>query len=602
MALLSLIYLLVFVSFTSPIDIETPEGLELVAEGLNEFFTTGREPDYLRETLQNNQLRNIFRDNVVENEDVNSKTCFFCHVIVNLLIEQRRLNASRELLATEGGYLCVNLAVENERVCKGAIERHIDILLYIVDNTPDLDSTRVCGSVLQSIGCPSGNNFNWSIQLPSGGSPFTPKSYDKKQSFKILHLSDFHFDPDYTPGGNEDCGEPICCQSDQGKPNSSETTCGYWSSYKEADTSWKLVKETVKQINTHQFDYLYYTGDIISHRVWETSIKRNTKSLSKIYSYMKKKFNVPVFPVLGNHEPYPLDQWPPLDVQDERISNRWLFELVAKLWSPLVGEDISETVLKGGYYTVSPRTGFRIIAINSNPCYSYNWWLVLNDVDPYGQLQWLADTLLEAEKNDERVHILSHVPSGTSECLSVWAREYSKIVERFANTIAGQFVGHTHQDEFYVYYNCSDDTQAVGAAFNGAAVTPWIESNPSYKIFDVDSKSFNLLDYEEWTFNLTLANSQPSAPLEWYKLYRFTEAYGVDNLSPTEVDKLLYKMAENHALLDDYYKYRYRNGDPGVEKGCDDSCKKKSLCKIATTITGDDTQCRRFTELYDRGQ
>lgn len=29
---------------------------------------------------------------------------------------------------------------------------------------------------------------------------------------RILHLSDFHWDPAYTPGLTNDCGEPLCCR------------------------------------------------------------------------------------------------------------------------------------------------------------------------------------------------------------------------------------------------------------------------------------------------------------------------------------------------------------------------------------------------------
>lgn len=47
----------------------------------------------------------------------------------------------------------------------------------------------------------------------------------------------------------------------------------------------------------------------MSHRIWETSVDHNSKSISKIYSYFKDHFDVPVFPVLGNHEPHPLNQY-----------------------------------------------------------------------------------------------------------------------------------------------------------------------------------------------------------------------------------------------------------------------------------------------------
>jgi hypothetical protein len=57
-------------------------------------------------------------------------------------------------------------------------------------------------------------------------------------------------------------------------------------------------------------------------------------------------------------------------------------------------------------------------------------WLFYNPRDQDGQLQWLADTLLQAERNGEKVHILTHIPTGGSECLRTWSREFNKIIER----------------------------------------------------------------------------------------------------------------------------------------------------------------------------
>jgi sphingomyelin phosphodiesterase len=580
---------------------EVPVGQELVTKGLQDYFHTGVAPEYLADALHQNQFPFLFRDGM-ENVYDNPTVCYYCNLAVDLVIGERLLGLTAETLAKEAEYLCVHLGIESRRVCTGVIDLNLDVFLYIIDNYPNITSNRICGSVLQGLGCPAGDAFEWSIDLPSGNSPERPKPNDTNpETFNVLQLSDIHYDPNYVPNGNADCGEPICCQGDQGEPNSTETTCGYWTDYRDADVPWHLVEETIRQTKTQEFDYVYYTGDIISHRVWETSVENNTWTIAQLYSYFKDTFDVPVYPIFGNHEPHPLDLWPTESVLDEKFSVQWLFELAAQSWSELVGEDISETVLKGGYYTVSPRPGFRIIAINSNLCYCYNWWLIFDDVDPYGQLQWLADTLKQAEDNNESVHILSHIPTGTGESLSVWGREYSRIIERFSNTITGQFNGHTHKDQFHVYYNSSNPSQPVGTVFNGASLTPYSLSNPSYKLYQVDSTTFSLRDYEEWTFNLTLANSQPSTQSpQWYKLYSFVEAYGVDSLDPVEVDKVLYKMAQDHTLLDDYFTFKFRNGDPGVSPGCDDACKKDNLCQIATTVYGDATHCNRFLTLYDQ--
>ena len=38
-----------------------------------------------------------------------------------------------------------------------------------------------------------------------------------------------------------------------------------------------------------------------------------------------------------------------------------------------------------------------------NYCNNQNWWLLINNVDPAQQLQWMIGVLEEAEKNHEKV-------------------------------------------------------------------------------------------------------------------------------------------------------------------------------------------------------
>jgi len=54
--------------------------------------------------------------------------------------------------------------------------------------------------------------------------------------------------------------------------------------------------------------YVYFTGDIIDHGFWETTIEENVKSLNKTYFQIRETFNVSVYPILGNHEPHPMNQ------------------------------------------------------------------------------------------------------------------------------------------------------------------------------------------------------------------------------------------------------------------------------------------------------
>jgi sphingomyelin phosphodiesterase len=145
-----------------------------------------------------------------------------------------------------------------------------------------------------------------------------------------------------------------------------------------------------------------------------------------------------------------------------------------------------------------------------NYCNNKNWWLLLNSTDPVSELQWLVYELQGAEINGEKVHIIGHIPPGHSDCLKVWSRNYYHIINRlvldhlshllahlgkwkspsvflrYESTITAQFFGHTHYDEFQIFYDTSDLGRALSIAYVGPSVSPYYDLNPGYRIYYVD--------------------------------------------------------------------------------------------------------------------
>lgn len=167
----------------------------------------------------------------------------------------------------------------------------------------------------------------------------------------------------------------------------------------------------------------------------------------------------------------------------------WLYEHLWSVWQRWLPADTKETILKGGYYTVSPQTGFRVIALNNNDCYIFNWWIYFDgSVTSQPQLEWLHDTLLAAEKAGEHVHILAHIPAGSSDCWSVWAREFNRLLERFSDTISGIFGGHTHKDEMNLHY--SENGYPMAIYWNGGSLTSYSYKNPNYRSYEVETATY----------------------------------------------------------------------------------------------------------------
>lgn len=49
-----------------------------------------------------------------------------------------------------------------------------------------------------------------------------------------------------------------------------------------------------------------------------------------------------------------------------------------------------------------------------------------------------------------------------------------------------QFYGHSHFDEFEVFYDTSDFKRPVNVAYIAPSITPWKDCNPAYRIYYVD--------------------------------------------------------------------------------------------------------------------
>ncbi|CAG9854053.1 unnamed protein product [Phyllotreta striolata] len=577
--------------------VDKNDAYQKMIKALEDYKTTGKRPSYLETAA-----RKFNTPNLLQNPSLAYKNefCTTCGLIVDLMFYQRKYGGISDIDFTkEVEFFCNLFSGNNERVCKGYASLNAPVFMYIIDHKQNITGAEACGISYQYQGCELPETFDWSIEIPPGNTVQKPQSTGRN-SFNILHITDIHYDPRYAEGKTNNCGEPVCCQNDQPDGITSEDTCGYWSDYINADIPWRTVMEALDETKKQQYDYVYFTGDIIAHRTWNTSVLDNTQIIAQIMDALDQTYKVPVYVALGNHEAHPPNLYSEIQ-NDDLFSTKWLYNiLLQKLskWIPI--DEAKETILKGGYYTVSPRKGFRIVVLNNNVCNTDNWWLVYNSRDPYDQLKWLTGVLLKAEQNNERVHLLHHVPSGRNECFRIWSREFRKIIDRFANTIAAQFNGHTHRDEFYIYYNRSNPDQAVNTAWNGASIVTYDKANPSYKLLSIDEQTLDLLDFEEWTFNLTLANLNRDKKPQWYKLYSFKDAYGVNSLDATEISKLVYKMTKNHQLIDQYYRFKFRNSDAALKEGCDDDCKKDLLCTMVKTEFADDVVCDKVKKLYDQ--
>lgn len=529
--------------------------------------------------------------------------CKGCSVSFNVLAFQYKWQG-RDSVVKSSINICNLLPNKyGPEFCQAIIELNADIFIYIVNEKPNLKGEELCAILLQTDNCPSDSIKPWQITIP----PHNPNlSYrypysTYSSSIKVLHFTDAHYDPYYLVGSSTDCPFPMCCNIFDPNMRPSEAA-GYWGDYRSCDSPYHLLINSLENMNKNHpdVDVVYYTGDVVNHKIWDTSVEANSEEIKFFYRNLKYQFKgKPVYPILGNHEPHPLNVFAPLDVKNKSMSVQWLYDLVAEEWRTWLPFETQETIKRGGFYTLLIKPKLRLIALNSNVGYIYNFWLVLDHRDPYGQLQWLADVLYQAEQQQEFVHILSHVYPGDVEVFRIWGSEFRRIIQRFHPIIKGIFYGHTHYDEFAVYFDVNDLYQGLVTAYNGGSVTPYENLNSNYKIYYFDSNNFEMLDYQQWIFNLTDANLHPREEPIWYNFYNFKDTFGVYDMTASTMGQLMDKIAMFQIYSKLYYRVKVKNADPSLLQTCDDSCHMDNICTSVRNEFTDNRKCDNLKELYE---
>ncbi|XP_026320286.1 sphingomyelin phosphodiesterase isoform X3 [Hyposmocoma kahamanoa] len=539
-------------------------------------------PLIVEKALKLFNLKQVYYE--VEHSVMSKVSCTACKAGAGLLQHYIKLGKSKEEINKMIYQFCVSLNIQSPRVCEGITKLFGSEVVYVLKRVT-IGPVEICSFV---IGDACGDVYNpyheWEVAFPPVPKPAvrtleTP--LEKAPSFKVLQISDTHFDPYYQEGANAECNEPLCCRGSSGPALTPGGGAGRWGDYRKCDTPKRTIDHMLKHIaDTHtDIDYILWTGDLPPHDVWNQTKEENLKVLQETVAQMSDMFpGVPIFPALGNHESSPVNSFPPPFISSPESNIAWLYDELDAQWRRWLPAGVSHTVRRGAFYSVLVRPGFRIISLNMNYCNNKNWWLLLNSTDPATELQWLIYELQSAEFSGEKVHIIGHIPPGHSDCLKVWSRNYYAIINRYEATITAQFFGHTHFDEFEIFYDPNDLGRATSIAYVGPSVSPYYDLNLGYRIYYVDgdheATTRLVVDHETWIMNLKEANLF-GYPI-WYKLYSARSAYLMTALRPQDWDKFVDDMTNKEDVFNLYYKHYWKNSP---RRGtCDGECRKRLVC------------------------
>ncbi|MEP3048912.1 MAG: metallophosphoesterase [Roseibium sp.] len=304
----------------------------------------------------------------------------------------------------------------------------------------------------------------------------------------------------------------------------------------------------------YQYDYVYYTGDYLSHGFGKNYQKYAGASPQGIDSFAVKTTqfvsslikeavgDIPVFGVLGNTDAacgdYQIapsgnyvgglaDQWAELSQQPDRFPQ---FDT-------------------GGFYKVGHPTmaDHDVIVLNNifwTPRYSDSCNSEGGEPGD-AMMSWLDWQLYETRQAGKKVQILMHVPPGvnaystarnTGVCAAkislFWKEDYTSefinLMRKYAGTVNYTFSGHTHMDSFAII-EAADGTPLVASQIT-PAVSPIFGNNPAFAVFQYNRQNGELKNSATYYLE-NLPDTESGRPAQWKAEYTYQDTYSVQNLT-----------------------------------------------------------------------
>ncbi|KZT07673.1 Metallo-dependent phosphatase [Laetiporus sulphureus 93-53] len=438
------------------------------------------------------------------------------------------------------------------------------------------------------------------------------------ERLKILHISDFHIDPRYAIGSEANCSQYLCCREQSYNTHSVNLTtqpAPRFGAYS-CDSPFTLIAAALEAIPVVTdtsaeagFNFTIYTGDLVPHDpANELSREFTLYAETVLFDLIKRTLNTgPMYAVLGNHDTYNQAQTNPYNIPGGLSSeDDWNYDYLAALWelegwlSPSEAQQARKTY---GAYSVQRGDGLRIITLNTDFWYTSNYYNNINlaSSDNSGMLRFLTDELQDAEDAEDRVWILGHVPSGWSGSYAMNnpSNLFYQIVDRFSpHVIAAIFFGHTHEDQLSIFYtnnatNISAEN-ALTVSWITPSVTPLTNLNSGFRVYEVDSGTFDILDAYTWAADVNtfgeLDGQTEFGPAFEFE-YSTREAYGQtitewgpnDPLNATWWHLVTEAMEANSSLVELFTTYQ---GKSSVKTAaCTGKCIPARICYMRSGST-----------------
>ncbi|XP_045581283.2 acid sphingomyelinase-like phosphodiesterase 3b isoform X1 [Procambarus clarkii] len=420
-------------------------------------------------------------------------------------------------------------------------------------------------------------------------------------------VTDFHYDVNYTTTGSSSnmCWDKAKVDLGLGADGSLPGKFGDY----ECDAPLELVKSAINAMVERQPrpDFVLWTGDDTAHVSDQYfSTDKVVKIIKDLTAMLNQSFpHTPFYPVLGNHDYYPKNQFP---VGTSELQTR-----VADMWRPWLKNDSYQSFKNGGrYWADVGGTNVTIVALNTLIWYKSNN-NTGNYNDPDGQFAWADRLLKNLTARGRRVYLIGHIPPGTFERYQttkegfhwyypLYNDKFIQMIQRHSGVIEAQFFAHHHTDSFRLFFRDQqphDPGTPVAYQLLAPGVTPWRSSlsketganNPGLRLVYYDTNTGKIKEVSTYYLDLGKANAQGKAV--WQLEYNFTSSYNLASITPASLYDLATKLKTNQVLFDRYYRANTVSLEDS--SACSSDCRLIHWCAIT------EANYTRFSDCHTSG-
>lgn len=474
------------------------------------------------------------------------------------------------------------------------------------------DGQLICSQFLSLCPAPAATALNltgWFAKPKPN--PLPPPKQPSGQLLKVLHISDMHIDPRYANGAEANCTTGLCCRENaynSYSPNTPLVPAARYGSFL-CDAPLSLITSVLEAIppltgtESTGFNFTMSTGDMLAHDPEnQQSRALNEYSEAILYDLFKRMLGPgPTYATLGNHDTCLPDLASPSSLGGalgQQFS--WLYDHITALWEQegwLPEASVESSRAHYAAYMVKRADGLRVISLDTNLWLTSNYFNYINSSEPdvSGILRFLTDELQDAEDAGDRVWIIGHVYSGWDGATSLPnpTNLFYQIVDRFSpHVIANIFWGHAHEDLLSIFYtnngtNMSTET-AQTVSWIGPSVTPLANQNSGFRVYEVDSATFEVIDAYTWMSNVndySALDSQTQFGPTFEFEYSTREAYGgnitwgaTDPLNATWWQLVTEQMEVDPTLMEAFNLYQGKGSV--LTLPCTGECIPARICYI----------------------